>query len=148
MQLDARAVRVHAYEHLLASGLPPTSLQIADHFGVKPAEALRALREMKIGKAILPHPATGEIWMAGPFASMPTPYTVIGRTAAWWANCAWDMLGVAQLANEQVRIQTQCVDCGDPMIFHVRPGAGELLDAAVVHFLVPARRWYDDIAFT
>jgi hypothetical protein len=148
MQLDAQAVRIHAYEHLFENGVPPTSVEIARHFGVKPADSLRVLREMRIGKAILPHPSTGEIWMAGPFASLPTQYTVVGQTGSWWANCAWDMLGVAQLVSERVRIETKCEDCGERMTFKVEPGAREIQDDAVVHFLVPARRWYDDIGFT
>jgi hypothetical protein len=128
--------------------VPPSSREIAGHFGVTQSEALQALRDMKIGKAILVHPQTGEIWMAGPFASLPTQYRVVGRTTEWWANCAWDMLGVASLVKEPVRIETRCTDCGDPMTFQVDPSRDAISDTSVVHFLVPARHWYDDIGFT
>lgn len=144
----ARDIRVHVYDHLLAHGVPPSSGEIAEHFGVSPAEVLQTLGTMKIGKAILVHPETGEIWMAGPFASAPTQYKVIGRDATWWANCAWDMLGVASLVREPVRIETHCTDCGDPMYFDVAASNETMRDDALVHFLVPARRWYDDIGFT
>ena len=148
MELDARDVRIFAYDHLIERGLPPTSREIAAHFGVKPAEAQRTLREMKIGKTILPHPKTGEIWMAGPFASSPTEYKVAGRATHWFANCAWDMLGVAVIVNEPVHIDARCGDCGEEMSFDVDASNTELADDSVVHFLVPAARWYDDIGFT
>jgi hypothetical protein len=146
--LDPTALRIHVYDRILATGIPPTSAEIARHFGVAPADALRALREVKIGKTILPHPKTGEIWMAGPFAALPTQYVVVGRKTKWWANCAWDMLGVAALVKEPVRMDARCTDCGAAMTFQVDAGQQELHDAGVVHFLIPAGHWYDDIGFT
>lgn len=148
MPLDARDLRRRAYSHILARGMPPTSVQLATHFAVKQAEVLRVLREMKIGKAILVHPSTGEIWMAGPFASSPTQYKVIGRSTQWWANCAWDMLGVASLVGERVRIETECADCGEGITLDVNSRDDTIADRSVVHFLIPAERWYDDIGFT
>ena len=148
MTLDARAVRIFVYDHLIARGLPPTTMDIAARFGVEPEDARRMLREMRIGKTILPRPETGEIWMAGPFASSPTGYKVSGRATHWFANCAWDMLGVAAIVNEPVHIDVQCGDCAEAMSFDVDAGDAELAGDSVVHFLVPAAHWYDDIGFT
>lgn len=147
MHLDAQALRIFVYDHILSSGRPPTSHHIASRFGLTPQTAIVALRDLKIGKAVLVHPKTGEIWMAGPFAASPTDYKVMGSRAQWWANCAWDMLGIAVLAGERVRIETRCHDCSEPMAFDVDTVTGAPGDA-LVHFLVPARRWYDDIGFT
>ena len=141
------ALRVFIYDWLLARGFPPTAAEIGTAFGVPVDTAKLALGDLKVGKTVLVHPMTGEIWMAGPFASAPTPYLVAGSKATWFANCAWDMLGVAVIANEPVRIETACTDCGEPMLLHADPRTGTG-DDACVHFLVPARRWYDDIAFT
>jgi hypothetical protein len=112
-------------------------------------DAQRALAELKVGKTLLVHPETGEIWMAGPFSALETPYRVFGHGAQWFANCAWDMLGVAVIVNEPVRIEARCSDCGEPMSFQVDPARGSVRpNDAVVHFLLPARRWYEDIGFT
>jgi hypothetical protein len=140
-------LRVFVYDWILARGVPPTTAEIEVGLGGAPGSAREALAALKIGKTILPDPRTGEIWMAGPFAAAPSPYRVIGSRASWWANCAWDMLGVAVLANETVRIEATCTDCGEPIAFHVEPSAGTS-ERALVHFLLPARRWYDDIGFT
>jgi hypothetical protein len=57
------------------------------------------------------------------------------------------MLGIAALVQEPVEIHACCTDCGEPM--QMRVDLREGLDAeSIVHFLIPARRWYDDIGFT
>jgi hypothetical protein len=146
--IEGRDLRVFVYDHIVARGLPPTSREIAQRFRVEQHEALRALRDVNIGKTILPHPQSGEIWMAGPFSASETVYQVNGKTQRWWANCAWDMLGVAVLVGEPVTVETQCFDCNAPLNISVSTG-GQLSDNdLVVHFLVPARQWYDDIGFT
>lgn len=144
---DAGVLRVHIYDWLLERGVPPSSDELAQHFRTTAAEVKRALAELKIGKTVLVHPQTGEIWMAGPFSAAPTAYRVIGSRAQWFANCAWDMLGVALIAHETVRIETRCTDCEQSMSLTASPSSPPQ-EQAVVHFLVPARRWYDDIGFT
>ena len=145
--IDPVALRVFVYEELLDRGAAPSIVDIARHFGVAPNDARRSLAELRIGKTILAHPQTGEIWMAGPFSAAETPYRVTRGARQWWANCAWDMFGVAQLARAKVRVDTHCGDCNEPIALECDPHAppnGE----GVVHFLLPARRWYDDIGFT
>ena len=145
--IDPVALRVFIYDELLDRGTPPTITGIASHFGVAPNAARDALAALRIGKTILVHPQTGEVWMAGPFAAAETPYRVSRGDRQWWANCAWDMFGVAVIVGAPVRVDTQCTDCGEPMTLVCDPDAppnGE----GVVHFLVPARRWYQNIGFT
>lgn len=149
MPLDIAALRVFVYEQLIDLGAMPTSDDVARRFGVAPTEARDAIRGARIGKTILARPDSGEIWMAGPFAAEPTPYRVrtLDGARGWWANCAWDMLGIASLVGEPVEIDARCTDCGAPIPMRVASDPPALPDA-VVHFLVPARRWYDDIGFT
>ena len=145
--IDPGALRIYVYDDILATGRPPAVAAIAGHFGTSPAAARDALANLKIGKTILVDPRSGEIWMAGPFAAAETPYRVVGQSRQWWANCAWDMIGVAMIVGERVSVETRCTDCGEPMTIVCDPSAAPREDA-IVHFLVPARRWYDDIGFT
>jgi hypothetical protein len=73
---DRVALRQFVYDRILADGTPPASTAIAERFGTTRDAALRALADLKIGKTILVHPVTGEIWMAGPFSAVPTQYVV------------------------------------------------------------------------
>ena len=143
----AARIRIFAYDHLVERGIPPTIAEIAGHLSLADEDARERVASLKIGKTILVHPSTGEIWMAGPFSALPTQYRVTGSRTSWWANCAWDMLGIPMIAAESVRIETHCTDCGDPWTLTATthsPPAQE----GVVHFLLPARKWYEDIGFT
>jgi hypothetical protein len=146
--IDARQLLVYVYDQILARGTAPTSIDLAAHFETTPEVALRAVREANLGKTLMPNPRTGEIWMAGPFSAVPTPYDVSADGVQWWANCAWDMLGIPVVADRRVHIDASCTDCGEPMAFDVDPMQPTLDVEGVVHFLLPARRWYEDIGFT
>ena len=145
--VDSVSLRVFVYDQLLDRGMPPTIADIARRFGVAPNEARHALAELRIGKTILVHPQTGEVWMAGPFSAVETPYRVLRGARQWWANCAWDMFGVAVIVGAPVRVETRCTDCAEPITLVCDPATPPNGDG-VVHFLVPARRWYEDIGFT
>ena len=145
--IDSAPLRIFVYDEILARGVPPSAASIAAHFESSPAEARRSLANLNIGKTVLVDPASGEIWMAGPFSAVPTPYRVVGQGREWWANCAWDMFGVAAIANERVTVHTRCTDCGHPMTIICDPDVAPH-DEGVVHFLLPASRWYEDIGFT
>ena len=58
-----------------------------------------------------------------------------------------EFLGSAALHTDGV-VSSACPDCGEPLELEVRDG--KLVDGAdlLVHFVVPARRWWDDIGFT
>jgi len=148
--MDPVLLRHFVYDELLSNGLPPSVSRIAQSFGVDTDEVKRELAALKLGKTILVHPETGEIWMAGPFAAGVTPYRidrVVGPKQSWWANCAWDMLGVALIVNEPARLVASCCDCGEVLTLDSSPERGIDSDW-LVHFLLPARRWYEDIGFT
>jgi hypothetical protein len=147
LAIAAEDLRIHVYDHLLQRGVPPRAAEIARHFATDEASAKEALRSLRIGKTILVHPINGEIWMAGPFAAAPTAYRVTSGSTEWFANCAWDMLGVAVIVEHTVRVHTRCADCDEPIDIIVDPETGPNVEG-FVHFLVPASRWYDDIGFT
>jgi hypothetical protein len=144
--IDPIALRVFVYDAIIRDGRIPTSQTIARQFATSQSHAIAAVRDLQIGKTVLPD-ASGEIWMAGPFSRDETSYRVIGASAVWWANCAWDMLGIPALVGENVRVETACTDCGHPMTIEVDATGGPEGNA-VVHFLVPAAEWYTDIGFT
>lgn len=145
--IDPTELRVFVYDRILSRGLSPRLAEIATEYGVSAEVARRELASLNIGKTILPDPGSGEIWMAGPFSAMETDYRVESGNGVWWANCAWDALGISMVMKETVRIQTTCGDCGDSITTSCDPNTPPD-GAEVVHFLVPARLWYQDIGFT
>jgi hypothetical protein len=140
-------LRTYIYDVLIDRGTPPTIAEIAERFRVAPALVREKIANLKIGKTLIPHPVTGEVWMAGPFAASPTAYRVVGARTSWFANCAWDMLGIPILLGETMRVLTRCAHCDVKVEFDVAPDQPPQRDE-IVHFLVPAARWYEDIGFT
>ena len=120
------------------------------------AEALRApvddvaagFDRLANGRAIVLAPGTRDILMAAPFAGRPTDFRVSIEGRKYDANCIWDAMGIsAMLGGVNAEIETRCSDCDEPLHLTIRDRAivGE---PAVVHFAVPAARWWADIAFT
>jgi hypothetical protein len=141
-------VRRHVYFSVVAHGRPPTSAETADALKFVEHEAAAAYRRLHDAHAIVLFPGVTEIWMANPFCFAPTPHRVISGGRAWTGACAWDALGIPGALHGGGRIESACACCGEPLTLVVDDG--RLVDGADVlaHFLVPARRWWDDIGFT
>jgi len=142
------ATRVFIYTHVADTGIPPTSGEIAERFEITVDEARERLLILGATKRIIASTTTGEIWMSGPFSALPTRFRVHGPTVSWWANCAWDMLGIPASLNISARIHTSCACCDESVGIDVDAETGPREEAGIVHILLPARRWYEDIGFT
>lgn len=141
-------VRAAVYEHLIRHGDAPDASTLAGTLGIDESDALACLRELANSHALALRSNRESIWMAHPFSAVPTPYPVeTVDSAHYWANCAWDALGVLALLGRDGKSVTECPDCNDPMVLEVVGGALVPSDD-VIHFLVPPRRFWDDVGFT
>ena len=142
-----RDVRLFIYQQLIETAVAPSTAETAVALGCTAGVAADAYRALADGRSIVLRPDTLDVWMAMPFSSVQTPFTVIVSGRAYYANCAWDAFGIAALLKTDARIITTCADCGDALERSVSGDA--LIDArGVVHFALPPRRWWDDIGFT
>jgi hypothetical protein len=140
-------LRVSAYRVTLARGSPPTVSELAVSCAASEAEVRDGLRNLTAARMLVVQPTSGELLMVPPFSSVPTPFAV--RTAHYttYANCIWDALGVPVMLREPAEIVTACGCCSESSIIRAHrdaPPDGR----GVVHFAVPARRWWDDVVFT
>lgn len=140
-------VRQAIYESFAARGAPPTRAAIVLASGFDADAVAASYERLALGRAIVLDPATGEVRMAMPFSAVPTAFRVRAEGVSWWANCAWDALGVAAATGRDVEIVTQCPDCRERLVLRTVDGVPEEVPW-VVHFLVPVARWWDDIGFT
>jgi hypothetical protein len=145
-ELD-RQVRLSVYRHLVRTGQAPALRDTSADVGVDPTAISASLERLDASHVLVLHPTTRELWMAMPFSAVPTGFRVTSGERAWWANCAWDALGISALLQVPAEITTSCTDCGDPPT--VRATGRALSDASgLVHFAVPAAAWWEDIGFT
>ena len=141
-------VRRHVYFSVVANGRPPSAPETAETFGIEVAGAEESYRRLHDAHALVLFPGTTDVWMANPFCFAPTPHRVTAGGRRWTATCAWDSLGIPGALHADGAIVSECACCGEPLSLRVENG--ELAEGAdlLVHFVVPARRWWDDIAFT
>ena len=151
-QRDA-AVRLATLESFIA-GDQPSPASVAAAVGIDEPAAAAAFDRLAAGRAIVLGSDSRDLLMAAPFAGTPTDHRVHVGGRAYYANCVWDALGIpAMLAAAGrpagAKITTRCPDCAATIHLTV-DGAQVVADPVepVVHFAVPAARWWEDIGFT
>ena len=145
-ELDLR-VRNHVYARFVELGRAPTLAETADELGLSRDETEAAWRRLHDARALVLERNRPEIRMANPFSAVPTAHRVSARGRTWYANCAWDAFGVCAALHADGHVSSFCPDCGEAIEIDV-VDARPIPDDHVFHVLVPARRWWDDIAFT
>jgi hypothetical protein len=146
-ELDLR-IRNQVYASFVRSATAPTAGQLGHELGLSTSDVEDAYRRLHEAHALVLHPGSTEIRMLNPFSAVETPHRVEAGGRSWFANCAWDALGIPAALHADGRVRSECPDCGEPLELEVRDGALVAGSDLLVHFVVPARRWWDDIGFT
>jgi hypothetical protein len=123
-------------------GRAPTSAEVGDA-----AEVVAAWRRLHEAHALVLSAGGDELRMANPFSAVPTAYRVRADGCWWYANCAWDAIGICAALHVDGRVETSCPDCGEPIAVEVRDERPDD-ESLLFHCLVPAREWWSDIVFT
>jgi hypothetical protein len=147
-ELDLR-IRSHVYSSFVRDRHARTPAEAAAELGLDADEVAAAYRRLHDAHALVLRAGTTEIAMLNPFSAGETPHRVEAGGRTWYGNCAWDALGIlGALHLDDGHVTSECPDCGELLQLEVRGGTLVRGDDLVVHFVVPARRWWDDIGFT
>jgi alkylmercury lyase len=141
-------VRLHILNHLLSRGTPPSTAETAARLHITEADAAAAYDRLAAGRVIVFKPGTRDVLMAAPLSGLPTQH--VARMAdgrSHYGNCVWDALGVIAMLGTDGDLVSSCPDCDTPLELSVRGGVLQP-STAVVHFSVPAARWWEDVVFT
>lgn len=141
-----RQVRTELYRFFLESGHPPVAAEVAASLDLSPGTVEQSYQRLHDAHVIVLAPGTPYVWMANPFSALPTPYRATAGARSYWGNCIWDALGIVAVLGERGSVTASCPDCGDELRIEV---SGEEIrsEADLVHYAVPAARWWDDIGF-
>jgi hypothetical protein len=148
-QQDKRdwSVRLFVYQFLVENERPPTPDETASALGIAVAQACEAYQRLYHRHALFLEPGTLDVRMAHPFSARPTPFGVRVGERAYYANCAWDMLGIPAALHADAHIEAVSADTGEAIRLDIVNGQLQSADA-VVSFALPFRQWYDDLIFT
>ena len=143
----ARA-RLLVYESFRDRSRPPSPAELGEWIDRTPLETWSILTELeREWDAIVLVPGSPLIWMAEPFSALPTNFEVVAGERRWWGNCVWDALGIVGALGVDASVLTRCPVSGVPLELQVTDG--QLTEApGVVHFAVPAARWWESVGFT
>ncbi len=169
--------RAFVYQRFADTALPPDVEEVAHWFEIEPEEAVELFKELHNRHAIFLDLDELTVRMANPFSGIPTDFKVHANGKTYFANCAWDMLGIPAAlhtdavieakfteSNESVQLEIKNGQIANGVILSRNSGEGSLSptsetlrplaslgaqsDTLLVHFPLPFARWYDDLVFT
>jgi len=139
-------VRRAIYSIVSDTGAVPDAGALASATGLSiddVRDALVALAESHV--IVLEHDRRA-IRFAAPFAAGDTGFRVTAAGRTYSAPCAWDSFGIAAALHADADIDALCAGSGVPIRCGVR--ASRAYGNAIVHLLVPAAHFWDDIVYT
>ena len=143
--LDPDRVRVHVYDVTLSTGRPPLVRETADALGASESIVADALVDLSSRHVLVLQP-DGEL-LVPPFSAIPTAFVVSTDSFQAFANCGWDALGAAVMLQRPTDVTASCADCGQEFRLH-SDGNTVAGDQPLLHFALPARRWWENVVFT
>lgn len=143
-----RHVRAAVYTSFREQSRPPSTAELSDTLGASPGEVSAALRNLAEEHCLVLVPGTESIWMAHPFSGIETNFVVTIGDRRWFANCVWDGLSILALFGGRLggSLDTHSPATGEALRFEVSQRT--VRGPGIVHFLVPARHFWDDIGYT
>ena len=142
-----RLLRSRIYAFFVAQAHPPSVSDMADSLGWSVDDVRQTFHRLHEGHAIFLEPGSDHIRMANPLSAVPTRFAVESGGHMYWANCAWDSLGIPAMLHQDADITAHIPGEAAPVRYSVRDGE---LDAPAwfVYFPLPVRQWYDDLIHT
>ena len=144
---EDQLIRYEIMQHFITKGAAPRVEEMSEKWGKSVEEINTAFERLQENHALVLAPGTSNIWMIHPFSAVPTHHIVHTKERAYWANCGWDLLGVPVVTVIDSTIHVSCEHCEEKIEIEIRDG--EIVKGdAVVHFTVPARRFWDNVGYT
>jgi len=150
-------IRHFVYRHFADTTLPPSVDDTAAHFNISTEEAGEYYKELHNRHAFFLDLETLTIRMANPFSGIPTDFKVHANGKTYYANCAWDMLGIPAALHTDAVIEAKFTESNESVKLEIKNGqiansqstSYQSTDSQLlVHFPLPFSHWYDDLVFT
>jgi len=159
-------IRHFVYNHFADTTHAPSVDVTAAHFNISTEEARDYYKELHNRHAFFLEPETLTVRMAWPFSAIPTDFKAHANGKTYYANCAWDMLGIPAALQTDAVIEAICTESNEKVQIKIKDGqiiksrskakwtnpqstSYQSTDSLLlIHFPLPFARWYDDLVFT
>ena len=140
-------VRAFVYRTFAETTRAPSVDDTAAALALTREEAATVFEALHNRHAFFLAPGTHDILMANPFSNVETRFHVYTNGKTYFANCAWDSLGISATLHCDANVEAVCAQSRKSITLQVQDGQISESDV-LVHFLVPFAHWYDDLVFT
>jgi len=140
-------VKLAVYRHFATTARRPSPDDVALSVKSSRADVLASYVRLRAQRVLVLEADGASIRMAPPFSGVPTQHVAVVEGMRYFANCAWDVLGVPAALGKPGRIESRCEQSGEPLRLQVAPDGPEPSEW-LFHCGVPAAHWWDDIVFT
>ena len=141
------SVKLALYGITAESGRIPSLNAVAERVEDTPAAVKEAYARLRAQRLLWLEANGVTVRMAPPFSGVPTQHQVTVDGIEYYANCAWDALGISAALHRPGLVRSRCEQSLAPFELHVGLEGPEP-SSWLFHCLVPAARWWDDLVFT
>ena len=146
MDFDTQ-VKLTIYNHFAATGHAPSAGEVAKRIESDVEQVRESYQRLRGQRLLVLETDGASIRMAPPFSGVPTQHLVEADGIQYFANCAWDALGIPAALHKAATVRSRCAQSDEP--FHLKIGLqGPEASDWLFHCLVPAAQWWNDIVFT
>ena len=140
-------VKLAVYRDFASTAKAPPVAEVAAQLTCSHDDIREAFARLQRNRVLLLEPDGETIRMAPPFSGVPTPHRVEVGRQMYFANCAWDALGIPAALHQEVVVHSSCGQSGTPLRLEVGLEGPEP-SRWLFHCQVPAARWWVDLVFT
>ena len=140
-------VKLAIYRHFAETGHRPAPADVASRVTADVPQVLAAYERLRSQRLLVLEADGSSIRMASPFSGVPTQHVVEADGIRYFANCAWDALGILAALHKPGVVHSRCEQSHEPLHLAVGLDGPEPSDW-LFHCVVPAAKWWDDIVFT
>ena len=146
MEFDTQT-KLAVYRLFAETGRRPSPEEVAERVGADLPRIMASYARLCAHRVLVLEDDGASIRMAPPFSGVATQHVALVAGKRYFANCAWDALGVIAALGQPGEVHSRCEQSGEPL--HLEVGLeGPTPSTWLFHCLVPAARWWDDIVFT
>lgn len=145
-EFDLR-VKLAVYSFFARETVRPAIADVAGSEGLNPQTVGASFRRLVEQRVLVLEEDGATIRMAPPFSGVPTQHVAQVDGREYFANCAWDVLGIVAAIGAPGIARSRCEQSEEPFRLEVGPDGPEASDW-LFHSVVPASRWWADIVFT
>ena len=140
-------LRLAVYRHFADTAQAPPLAHLAAELACSPDDVRLAYARLRANRVLLLEPDGETIRMAPPFSGVPTLHEVQVGRQTYFANCAWDALGIPAALHRAAVVHSRCGQSGAPLSLEVGTEGPEPSEW-LFHCQVPAAHWWVDLVFT